>query len=151
MGSFAENAFKNNWIDAEIRRIIGEAFDLAKKILTENDSKLENVAKGLLLVETIDGDQFEKLYTEELTAEQLKAEVVTELAQKADADAKEAEESAKLQKEAEERLKAELAKFDENYLDDEEEEAVEEETLEEEKVVEETEDKETDTEDKDKE
>lgn len=108
-------------IDAEIRRIITEAYELAKKILTENDDKLENVAKGLLLVETIDAEQFEKLYLAEVSAEELKSEVTAELEEKAKADAKEAEESARIQKEEEERFAAELAKFDEAYLEEDEE------------------------------
>ena len=62
-------------IDEEIRRIIGEAFALAEKILTENDEKLERVAQALLLVETIDGDQFEALYSGEMKPEDLKKSV----------------------------------------------------------------------------
>ncbi len=62
-------------IDAEIRRIIGEAFDQAEKILTENDDKLERVAQALLLVETIDGQQFEALYNGTMEPEDLKKSV----------------------------------------------------------------------------
>ncbi|MBO5995220.1 MAG: ATP-dependent zinc metalloprotease FtsH, partial [Firmicutes bacterium] len=62
-------------IDAEIRRIIGEAFDQAEKILTENDDKLERVAQALLLVETIDGQQFEALYNGTMQPEDLKKSV----------------------------------------------------------------------------
>ena len=62
-------------IDEEIRRIIGEAFALAEKILTENDEKLERVAQALLLVETIDGDQFEALYSGEMKPADLKKSV----------------------------------------------------------------------------
>ena len=62
-------------IDEEIRRIIGEAFAQAEKILTENNDKLERVAQALLLVETIDGDQFEALYTGEMEPEDLKKSV----------------------------------------------------------------------------
>ena len=62
-------------IDEEIRRIIKEAYDLAEKILTENDDKLERVAQALLLVETIDGDQFEALYKGEMEPQDLKKSV----------------------------------------------------------------------------
>ena len=62
-------------IDEEIRRIIKEAYDLAEKILTENDDKLERVAQALLLVETIDGDQFEALYKSEMEPQDLKKSV----------------------------------------------------------------------------
>ncbi len=62
-------------IDEEIRRIIGEAFAMAEKILTENNDKLERVAQALLLVETIDGDQFEALYTGAMEPEDLKKSV----------------------------------------------------------------------------
>ena len=62
-------------IDDEIRRITGEAYALAEKILKENDDKLERVAQALLLVETIDGDQFEALYNGEMGPEDLKKSV----------------------------------------------------------------------------
>lgn len=107
-------------IDEEIRRIVNEAYELAKKILTQNDEKLENVAQGLLLVETIDGEQFEKLYTGEFTAEELKEQVVDETEAKKKADEEEAAESERLREEEEKRLAEELAKFDEDYLNDEE-------------------------------
>ena len=71
--TYSEDTAKK--IDEEIRRMIGEAFDLAEKILTENDDKLERVAKALLLVETIDGKQFEALYTGEMEPEDLKESV----------------------------------------------------------------------------
>ena len=62
-------------IDNEIRRMIKEASDLAEKILTENDDKLERVAQALLLVETIDGKQFEALYNGDMEPEDLKKTV----------------------------------------------------------------------------
>lgn len=61
-------------IDEEIRRIINEATELAEKILTEHDEVLERVAQALLLLETIDGQQFEDLFTGKVTPEELKAE-----------------------------------------------------------------------------
>ncbi|MBR6472959.1 MAG: ATP-dependent zinc metalloprotease FtsH [Firmicutes bacterium] len=71
--TYSEDTAKK--IDEEIRRIIGEAFDLAEKILSENDDKLERVAQALLLVETIDGAQFEALYTGEMEPSDLQKSV----------------------------------------------------------------------------
>lgn len=62
-------------IDEEIKRLIDEAYEEAMRILTEHDSVLESVAKALLLVETIDGQQFEDLYTGRITAEDLRESV----------------------------------------------------------------------------
>lgn len=62
-------------IDVEIRRIINEAYDEATRILKDEDEKLERVARTLLLVETIDGQQFERLYTGEATPEEIAEEM----------------------------------------------------------------------------
>jgi cell division protease FtsH len=48
-------------IDREIRRIIEAAYQQAKQILTEKKDKLENLAKTLLEVETVDRPRFEGL------------------------------------------------------------------------------------------
>ena len=45
-------------IDAEIRRIVDNAYNECTKILTEHKDKLEFVAQFLLKYETMDGDQF---------------------------------------------------------------------------------------------
>ncbi|MCQ2551358.1 MAG: ATP-dependent zinc metalloprotease FtsH [Clostridia bacterium] len=108
-------------IDDEIRRLVKEAYELAKKILKENDDKLENVAKGLLAVETIDGDQFEKLYTGELSSDELAQVVKEKLEAKKIADEEEKAEAERLRLEEEKKLEEELAKFDEDYLNEEEE------------------------------
>lgn len=105
-------------IDGEIRRIIEESFVEAEKILTENIDKLYIVAKALLEIETIDGAQFESLYTGEMTAEELvqsihqKEEVIKKV------NAMEAAETEKAIKEAEERERALLAAFDSDYLNE---------------------------------
>jgi cell division protease FtsH len=44
-------------IDEEVKRLIGEGFQRAKKIITENQSKLELIATSLLEHETLDGAQ----------------------------------------------------------------------------------------------
>lgn len=49
-------------IDLEIQRIIREAYERCKKILTENREKLDLVAKTLLEVETLDAEQIQSLF-----------------------------------------------------------------------------------------
>ncbi len=107
-------------IDEEVRRIIGEAYDLATKILSEKNELLETVAQALLLVETVDGEQFEALYTGKLTAEELKESVEKVQSEKKENDAKEKEERDRIRKEEQEKLEEELRKYDSDYLDDEE-------------------------------
>ena len=89
-------------IDEEIRRLVKEGYDLAEKILKEHDDILENLASALLLVETIDGEEFEKIYTGELTAEALKEKVDAEREIKKEKDKEEAAETARVIKEKEE-------------------------------------------------
>jgi cell division protease FtsH len=48
-------------IDAEVSRIINEALEKAKTLLTENRKVLEIIAKKLLIVETLERDDYEKL------------------------------------------------------------------------------------------
>ena len=108
-------------IDDEIKRIIGEAYDEAKRLLTENMEILTRVAEALLLVETIDGEQFEELFTGKVSAEELAEQVRESTEIKKAKDAEEAAESERLRREEEERLKAELEKYDTDYMDDEEE------------------------------
>ena len=103
-------------IDDEIRRIVSEAYNLAEKILKEHDAVLDNVANALLKVETIDGKQFEALYTEEMDAETLVEQVRNEQAAKQKVNEEEAAESERLRIEAEAKEAEELAKFDTDYL-----------------------------------
>ncbi len=103
-------------IDEEIRRIISEAYDLATKILTEKDEVLERMAKALLLVETIDGEQFEGLYSGELTVEALKEKVDAEFEENQKKNEEEAAVNEKILQEERERLEAELKKFEEELL-----------------------------------
>ncbi|MGH8744632.1 MAG: ATP-dependent zinc metalloprotease FtsH, partial [Burkholderiales bacterium] len=44
-------------VDAEIRRIIDQQYQLARKLIEENRDKVETMAKSLLEWETIDSDQ----------------------------------------------------------------------------------------------
>ena len=105
-------------IDDEIKRIIDEAYAQATKILAEHDETLERVAKALLLVETIDGEQFEALYTGKMSAEDLKESVDKADEAKQVQNEKEAAEAEQLRKEEEARLIEELKTYDGDYLRD---------------------------------
>jgi cell division protease FtsH len=48
-------------IDAEVRRLVQEAYDAARDILARNDHVLHKVAQALLERETIDGVEFERI------------------------------------------------------------------------------------------
>lgn len=54
-------------IDKEVRRIVDKAYRECRHILQENMSKLDYVAKALLVYETLDSDQFIKAFNEELS------------------------------------------------------------------------------------
>lgn len=81
-------------IDSEIKSILEECYKSTTSILKENDEAFERVAQALLLVETLDGKQFEDLYDGKITPEEL-AEAVKareeEIAAKNEAEAKESE------------------------------------------------------------
>ena len=107
-------------IDHEVKSIIDEAYEETIQILTDNMEKLERVAQALLEVETLDGEQFEALYTGEVDALGL-AEMVREKEEEIQrVNAEEAAEFERIRKEEEEKLAAELAKYDTDYMDDEE-------------------------------
>jgi cell division protease FtsH len=48
-------------IDKEVKRLIDEAYGTARKILSDNSHLLHKVARRLLEVETIDGEELERL------------------------------------------------------------------------------------------
>jgi len=48
-------------IDEEIKKIIGEGYEKAKKIVKDNRSSLNKVAEKLLKVESLDQEEFEKI------------------------------------------------------------------------------------------
>lgn len=62
-------------IDAEIRQIIEDQFERVEQILNDNMDKLHKVANVLLEIETLDGAQFEELFTGEKTPEEVIAEI----------------------------------------------------------------------------
>ena len=57
-------------IDSEIRRIIDESYERTETLLTENMDKLHAVAQALLIVETLDAEQFEMIFNGEITIEE---------------------------------------------------------------------------------
>ncbi len=52
-------------IDAEVRRLVNEAYETAKRILTENRDKLDAIAQRLIEVETLDAGQFAAFFEDE--------------------------------------------------------------------------------------
>jgi cell division protease FtsH len=88
-------------IDEEIKAIIDEAFATAIRILTENKDKLELVAQALLEIETLDGEQFEALYSGEMSLDDLKKQIHDEAKDIAKKNEAEAAETELLLKEAE--------------------------------------------------
>ena len=97
-------------IDMEIRSILEDSYAETIRILQEHDDALERVAQALLLVETLDGTQFEALYDGTVTPEELQAQVQAEEEEKEKRNAAEAEESARLEAE---RKAAEEARMEE--------------------------------------
>lgn len=79
-------------IDEEIRLIIESAFNKAEQLLKDNIDKLHLIAQTLLEIETLDGEQFEALFTGAKTSDQLIAEVHDMETVIAKANAKEAAE-----------------------------------------------------------
>ena len=49
-------------IDAEVRQMVSNAYDEARRLITEYRSQLDAVASRLLEVETINRDEFEAIF-----------------------------------------------------------------------------------------
>ncbi len=98
-------------IDHEIRALIEQCYSDTRKLLQDNDAALERVAQALLLVETLDGDQFERLFTGETDPEGIKEEVENENRDIARKNKKEAEESARIEEEEKRAAMEELEKM----------------------------------------
>ncbi|MBQ0078272.1 MAG: ATP-dependent zinc metalloprotease FtsH [Eubacterium sp.] len=96
-------------IDEEIQRLVHEAYEEATRILTEKHDELVRVAEGLLLVETLERDQFIELYDGTKTPEQLAEDLRVAKEIRAEKDAEEAEESKKIRAAAEAEEKRKLA------------------------------------------
>jgi cell division protease FtsH len=94
-------------IDKEVRRILDEQYERTKAILAEHDAQLEAVADALLEMETIDGEQFEAIFTGTKGVEELKAE--QDLENKARERKEKIEAQARAEREAREAEEAERA------------------------------------------
>ena len=105
-------------IDQEIQRLIEEGFKTAEGILMQHMSKLHAVAKALLEIETLDGQQFEALYDGVMTPEELVKNVAEKSEARLRENAMEVEEVERMKKEAELKEVEELAKYDENYFEE---------------------------------
>jgi cell division protease FtsH len=87
-------------IDIEIKALIEEAFVSAEQVLVENIDKLHKIASALLEIETLDGEQFEALFTDKLSVEELAEKVKHEEERISERNAKEAAETEQILAEA---------------------------------------------------
>ncbi|KAB3533788.1 ATP-dependent zinc metalloprotease FtsH [Alkaliphilus serpentinus] len=53
-------------IDREIREIVNKAYERTEDLLKENINKLHTIARALLKIETLDADQFDKIFNGKL-------------------------------------------------------------------------------------
>ena len=51
-------------VDSIVKKLIADAYDEAKRILTENREKLDSISKFLIEKETISGEEFMKIFNE---------------------------------------------------------------------------------------
>ncbi|MBO4983539.1 MAG: ATP-dependent zinc metalloprotease FtsH [Clostridia bacterium] len=99
-------------IDAEIKKIVDESYNLAKDILTENKDKLNFIADFLIKHEIMDDEQFACAMKENATMEEVEA-LVTEKKRRSEEENKrraekaEAERKAAIQAQMEERKRME--------------------------------------------
>ena len=97
-------------IDAEVRRIIDSAYHDAETLLKEHRAELDRVADALLQLETLDGEEFEAVYSGTKTVDELRKEEkerhearkVVEEAEAAERAEREAKEAAEKELKAEE-------------------------------------------------
>ena len=105
-------------IDAEIKAIIEEAYDAATAILEEHMEQLRNVAEGLLLVETLDGEQFVELFDGTKTPQELDAALKTEMEEREKKNRQEAKEADRIRREREEAERAREEELEREKLND---------------------------------
>ena len=102
-------------VDHEIRALLSQCYSETRDLLKEYDAAFERVAQALLLIETLDGDQFERLFTGEADPETIKAEFDSEMKDIERRNKEEAEEARRIAKEQEEeqrrKMKEELEKL----------------------------------------
>ena len=101
-------------IDAEVHRIIDEAFEAAKKILTDHADKLKFVAEYLLEHEMMDGDQFRAVMDHDATVEELEGMAAEKKRRSAEANRAQAEADKKVADEKAEKAGAEDPENGEN-------------------------------------
>ena len=101
-------------IDAEVKRIVGEAYELAKHVLTEHADKLKFVAEYLLEHEMMDGDQFKAaMETDVPTFEQMDAIAAEKARRSREANEQRARENLEAEKKKE--AERDEQTFDEMY------------------------------------
>ena len=103
-------------IDIEIRHILEECYADTKDILTKHNDSFERVAQALLLIETLDGDQFEALYKGDITPEELQEKVHREQEEIKARNAREAAESKRAEEEERARAEARMRELEEAML-----------------------------------
>lgn len=65
-------------VDEEVKKIMDQQFELAKKVLRDNKKKLDLVASELIKKETLEGDEFEELMSKVEKAKTTEEKVETE-------------------------------------------------------------------------
>ena len=105
----------------DIPMLLTECYAETKKILQDNDAAFERVAQALLLVETLDGDQFERLFTGEADPETIRQEIESENKEIARKNKKEAEESKRREEEEKRLMREELQKLNAAAIPDDRE------------------------------
>jgi cell division protease FtsH len=60
-GGFSVSAATKELIESEVKRIIDEGYDLAYKLIQDNEDEFERLAQGLLEYETLTGDEIKRV------------------------------------------------------------------------------------------
>lgn len=107
-----------NEIDEEIKVIIEEAYDAAMTILEEHIDQLKAVAEGLLLVETLDGQQFVDLFNGTKTPEELAEELKLKSEEQKIKDKAEAKEAKRQRRQLREQQQREAEQARQDGLDE---------------------------------
>ena len=107
-----------NEIDEEIKVIIEEAYDAAMTILEEHIDQLKAVAEGLLLVETLDGQQFVDLFDGTKTPDELAEELKLKSEEQKIKDKAEAKEAKRQRRQLREQQQREAEQARQDGLDE---------------------------------
>ena len=95
-------------IDKEVHDIMTDAYAATEKILLEHNAELHRVAEALLEMETLDADQFEALYSNTSTVEELENIQKEADAARAEKERLEAEKKAFLEAEEKRRVEEQM-------------------------------------------